>query len=68
MFVLFPQVGVDLDITVVICLNYVVFIPFELGQLLYGSTDIAQAFRSRLGVLIDSLYGPHGQFRHQSAQ
>jgi hypothetical protein len=65
---LLSQEGVDLEVAGVICLNDVVLVPLEFGQLFYGSTDIAQTFRSGLGVLIDSLYSSHAQFRHQSAQ
>jgi hypothetical protein len=65
---LLSQEGVDLEVAGVICLNDVVLVPLEFGQLLYGSTDIAQTFRSGLGVFIDSLYRAHAQFRYQSAQ
>lgn len=68
MLELLSQEGVDLEISGVICLNDVVLVPLEFGQLFYGSTDIAQTFRSGLWVFVDSLYSSHAQFRHQSAQ
>ena len=68
MLELLSQEGVDLEVAGVICLNDVVLVPLEFGQLFYGSTDIAQTFRSGLRVFIDSLYRAHAQFRHQPAQ
>jgi hypothetical protein len=55
MLELIPEEGVNLETAAIVALYDVVFVPPELGKVLDGSTDVAQTFSPRLGVLVHSI-------------